>query len=353
MEKGFISKLFLSILLGFLILLFYLFWAYISAIILAFLIASAFYPIYSRVKNLFKWKEKTASIVMTFFILLVLIIPVGGFIGTLSNEAFDFYARTRSSVSLQKIQAGLSGDSLWAQRIRRAGEIANIELSPEKIGELATQIGKGIGLYLSRQLSSIASNILSFLIHFFLMMLIIYYIFKDGEHFKKYVLELIPFPIEQQEQVLVKFREMGRALIFGNGLSGIIQGILGGFGFFFFGLGSPFLWGTVIGFMAFLPIIGASVIFIPATLIFLVQGKISIGFGYLLYNILYSSIIEYLIKPRLIGKGMKMNSILIFIGILGGLKLFGILGIIYGPLIMTIFFTLAEIYRLEYSYNIA
>jgi predicted PurR-regulated permease PerM len=352
MEKGFISKFFLLILLGFVILLFYLFWAYISAIVLAFLIASAFYPIYSKVKNLFRWKEKTASIVMSLFILLILIIPVGGFIGTLSNEAFDFYARTRSSVSLQKIQTGLLGDSVWAQRIRKAGEIANIELSPERIGDLATQIGKNVGLFLSRQLSSIASNLLSFLIHFFLMMLIIYYIFKDGERLKKYLLELIPFPAEQQEQVMNKFREMGRAVIFGNGLSGIIQGVLGGLGFFLFGLGGPFLWGTVIGFMAFLPIIGASVIFIPATLILLIQGKISTAFGYLLYNVFYSSIIEYVIKPRLIGKGMHMNPILVFIGILGGLKLFGILGIIYGPLIMTIFFTLAEIYRLEYSDNL-
>jgi predicted PurR-regulated permease PerM len=144
---------------------------------------------------------------------------------------------------------------------------------------------------------------------------------------------------------------MGRAVIFGNGLSGIIQGILGGFGFFLFGLGSPFLWGTVIGVMAFLPIIGASIIFIPATLILLIQGEVGTGIGFFTYNVLYSSIMEYFIKPRLIGKGMRMNPILVFIGILGGLQLFGILGIIYGPLIMTIFFTLLEIYRLEYRWK--
>jgi predicted PurR-regulated permease PerM len=63
----------------------------------------------------------------------------------------------------------------------------------------------------------------------------------------------------------------------------------------------------------------------------------------------YSSIIEYVIKPRLIGKGMQMNSFLVFIGIIGGIKLFGIIGIVYGPLIITIFLTLAEIYRLEYK----
>ena len=322
-----------------------------SSIVLALLIASAFFPLHFKVIDLLGGREQAASLLMTLFILLVIIIPLGGFIGTLSNEALDFYGRTRNSVSLQKIQESLEGDSLWARRIRKAGEMANIQIKPESIQQLATSIGKNLGLLLSRQLSSMATNLLSFLIHFLLMMLTIYYIFKDGARLKNYILKILPFPERQQDLIVDKFREMGRAVIFGNGLSGIIQGILGGFGFFLFGLGSPFLWGTVIGVMAFLPIIGASIIFIPATAILLIQGKIGTGAGFFIYSVLYSSIMEYFIKPRLIGKGMRMNPLLVFIGILGGLKLFGILGIIYGPLIMTIFFTLLEIYRLEYRWR--
>ena len=320
-----------------------------SAIILAFLIASAFYPLFSKLKHLLKGSEISSSLIMTLIILLVLIVPVSWFIGTLSNEAFDFYNRTKNSVTLQEIQERLLGDSIWAQRIRGISNLANIELNPEKIQELTAAIGKNVGLFLANQLSAVASNLLGFLVNFFLMMLIIYYIFRDGIRLKNYIMKLLPFPSEQQEVVVNKFREMGRAVIFGNVLSGMIQGVLGGFGFYFFGLGSPFLWGTVIGFMAFLPIIGASVIFIPATIILLLQKHAGFAIGYLAYNMFYSSVMEYLIKPRLIGKGMRMNPILVFIGILGGIKLFGILGIIYGPLIITIFITLAEIYRLEYS----
>ena len=349
MEKKTIAKVFVIVLLCALILLLRLFWAYISAIVLALLIASAFYPLYSRVKKLLRDREKTASLLMSLLIVLVLIIPLGGFVGTLSNEAFEFYGRTRNSVSLMKIQAALDGDSVWAQRIRKTTRLIGVELNPETVQKLAASIGRSVGLYLSRQLSAMASNMLSFLIHFFLMMLVIYYIFRDGVRLRDYISQLLPFPHDQQELVVNKFREMGKAVILGNGMSGIIQGILGGFGFFIFGLGSPFLWGTVIGFMAFLPIIGASIVFIPATIILLVQGEGGLAFGYLVYNLCYSSIMEYAIKPRLIGKGMRMNPILVFIGILGGLKLFGILGIVYGPLIMTIFLTLAEIYRLEYK----
>jgi predicted PurR-regulated permease PerM len=349
MEKSFVSKVFLVVLIGVLILLLRLFWAYISAIILALLIASAFYPLYSRVKKLLKGEERGASMLMTIFIFLVLVIPVGGFVGTLSNEAFDFYRRSRDAVTLLKIQKVLEGDSIWAQRVRRVGELTGIEVNPETLEELATALGKNVGLFLSKQLRSMASNLLNFLIHFFLMMLVVYYIFRDGERLKDYISELLPFPIEQQELVVRKFREMARAVIVGNGLNGIIQGIIGGFGFFLFGLGSPFLWGTLIGFMAFLPFIGASIVYVPAFIILILQGQTGTAIGFLVYNAAYSIIMEYLFKPRMIGKGMRMNALLVFIGILGGIKLFGILGIIYGPLIMTIFITLAELYRLEYK----
>jgi predicted PurR-regulated permease PerM len=88
-----IQKFFIIVLLGTVILLIRLFWTYISSIVLALLIASAFYPLYSRVKRLFKNRETTASILMSILIMLVLIMPVGGFVGTLSNEALDFYKR--------------------------------------------------------------------------------------------------------------------------------------------------------------------------------------------------------------------------------------------------------------------
>jgi predicted PurR-regulated permease PerM len=250
---------------------------------------------------------------------------------------------------LLKIQQIVEGDSIWAQRIRKVGELTGIEVNSETIEALATELGRNVGLFLSKQLRSMASNLLNFLIHFFLMMLIVYYVFRDGERLKNYISELLPFPMEQQELVVSKFREMARAVIVGNGLNGIIQGIIGGFGFFFFGLGSPFLWGTLIGFMAFLPFIGASIVYVPAFIILILQGKTGTAIGFLFYNGAYSIIMEYLFKPRMIGKGMRMNALLVFIGILGGIKLFGILGIIYGPLIMTIFITLAELYRLEYK----
>jgi len=348
MDRSTAPKLFYAILFIFVGLFCWLCWTFLSAIVLGLLITSAFHPLYSWYKNLFKGSEIFKAVSMTIFIFLILTIPISGFVGSLYGEALGLYGRTKNSVSLQKIQEILKSDSIWVKRIKKISEVANIELDDQSIQKtIATKV-KDFGLYLTKQLSSVATNLMSFLLNFLLMMLIIYYIFKDGQRLNNYLLSVLPFPKAQQELILDKFDEMGRAIIFGNGLSGIIQGILGGFAFYFFGLGSPFLWGTVMGFLAFLPVIGASVVFIPATIVLLLQDKIGASIAYFIYNATYSIIIEYFIKPKLIGKGMKMNTIFVFIGILGGLKLWGILGIIYGPFIITIIFTLLEIYRLEY-----
>ena len=342
------SRFFITVLLCSLALLLSLFWAYISAIVLALFIASVFYPLYFRVKRLFRDREISSSLFMTLFILLVLILPMGWFASTLSTEALDFYNTTRNTVSLNKIQQALESDSPLAQKIRKIGTMVGLEYSPETIKTLSATVGKKVGLFLYDQGRSMASNLFSFLVHFFLMMMTVYYLFRDGLRLKDYITQLLPVPRQQLEKVVETFQEMGKAIFIGNGLSGVVQGVLGGFGFYIFGINSPFLWGTVIAFLAFLPIIGASIVFLPATAILILQGKTSTGLGFLAYNICYSSIIEYLIKPKLIGQEMRMNSLLVFIGIIGGIKLFGILGIIYGPLIITIFLTLSEIYRQEY-----
>ncbi|RLC27686.1 MAG: hypothetical protein DRH56_01985 [Deltaproteobacteria bacterium] len=349
MEKRQGSKLFFTFLLCFAALLLMLFWTYISAIVLALLITSVLYPMYFRIRRAFREKDGVASVFMIVFVFLVIIVPLSWFVATLSNEAFDFYKRTSNTVSMTHLRQAFEKNSVWTRRIRKAVEMAGGQFTPQTVEKVGASVGKNIGLFLYKQLSSVASNLLNFLVHFFLMMLVIFYLFRDGVRLKDYLIQLLPMPEEQLEKVAKKFHEMGRAIIVGNGLAGIVQGILGGLGFYLFGLHSPFLWGTVIAFMAFLPVIGASIVFIPAAAIFLIQGKIGAGLLFLAYNICYSSVMEYLVKPRLIGQGMQMNSLLVFIGIVGGMKLFGILGIIYGPLIITIFLTLAEIYRIEYK----
>lgn len=116
-----------------------------------------------------------------------------------------------------------------------------------------------------------------------------------------------------------------------------------------FGLNSPFLWGVIMAFLAFLPLVGIGAVFLPAALYLFIKGRIASAIFFVVFYIVLSGSIEYIFKPKLVGGRVKMHTLLVFLSIIGGLKLFGILGIIYGPLVVTTFLTLTDIYHSNYQ----
>jgi predicted PurR-regulated permease PerM len=225
----------------------------------------------------------------------------------------------------------------------------NIKITGEEVNKAISELGKFVGLFLFQQVSSIASNALKFFVYFFFMLLIIYYLLIDGDKLIEFIVDLSPLPREQDEKLIHKFKDMAGAILIGNGLCGLIQGVAGGVVFFFFNFNSPFLWGVIMALLAFLPIIGIGAVFIPVSIYLFLKGRIASGIFFVVFYIILSGGIEYLLKPKLVGQRVKMHTLLVFFSIIGGLKMFGILGIIYGPLVATAFLTLTDIYYASYQ----
>jgi predicted PurR-regulated permease PerM len=170
----------------------------------------------------------------------------------------------------------------------------------------------------------------------------------DSRRLVSFIVGLSPLPDDQDEKLIQKFKDMAGAILLGNGLGGLIQGTLGGIVFALFGFRSPFLWGVIMALLAFLPIVGVGAVFLPAALYLILQGRLAAGIFFIIFYVVLSGGIEYLFKPKLVGKRVQMHTLLVFLSIIGGLKLFGILGIIYGPLVVTAFLTLTDIYESSY-----
>jgi predicted PurR-regulated permease PerM len=193
------------------------------------------------------------------------------------------------------------------------------------------------------------ANIFNFVVNFFFMLLIVFYLLIDSQRLVSFIVGLSPLPDDQDEKLIQKFKDMAGAILIGNGLGGLIQGTLGGIVFAFFGFRSPFLWGVIMALLAFLPIVGVGAVFLPAALYLILQGRLAAGIFFIIFYVVLSGSIEYLFKPKLVGKRVQMHTLLVFLSIIGGLKLFGILGIIYGPLVVTAFLTLTDIYESSYQ----
>ena len=326
----------------------WLFWPFISIIVLASVVTGIFNPVYKliRVKN--KINPSFASFLTCIIIFLVLFVPIVFFVGILSNEAYELYLTAKSAVLGKEIKNLLESSRI----LENANNILsnfNINITGEELNKAISELGKVVGLFLYEQASSIASNVFNLLINFFFMLLVIYFLFIDENKIVLFIVGLSPLPKEQNEKLIQKFKDMAGAILIGNGLGGLIQGTLGGLVFMMFGLKSPFLWGVIMALLAFLPIIGIGVVFIPATIYLFLTGRVVAGVFFIIFYLILSAGIEYIFKPRLVGERVKMHTLLVFFSIIGGLKLFGILGIIYGPLVVTAFLTLTDIYHSSYQ----
>jgi predicted PurR-regulated permease PerM len=343
-----VTLIFVGVLMATSLLLARLLWVFLSAIVLALVLVSLFAPLNRRLAQVLGGRLRLASGLTTLGIVLGVVIPGGLFGMALTHQAWELYMANRQAPLLQEFLAFLSGESALALRFREAAAAFGLDFSPDKLGTLTTGLLTEVGLFLYERLSGMAADVLSIALHFGVMVLVVFTLLVDGHRLKSFLMDLSPLPEDEEEELVRRFQMISRAVFLGNGASAALQGVLGGLGFALFDLGSGVLWGAVMGFLSFLPIVGASAVFLPAAAVLALRGDTGLALGYLLYNFIYVGVVEYGLKPRFISGQGRMSTVLVFLGILGGLSLFGILGLFYGPLIISMFLALVGIYKEHY-----
>ncbi len=339
---------FLACFIGSMILLGWLLLPFLSILILGAVVSGIFYPFYRLIQKQPKINSSLASLLTCILIFFILFVPIVFFASSLTQQAFGLYEMAKGAFINDQINTLLQ-DTQILDRANTYLANFDIELTGDEIKKAASEVARKVAFYLFQQCKAIATNTLAFVVNFFLMLMVIYFLLIDGEGLATYIIDLSPLPSDQDRLLIDKFNEMAGAILIGNGLGGVIQGTLGGLAFWIFGFPSAFLWGVIMGLLAFLPIIGIGVVFVPTAIYLFLKGRVDAGIFSMVFYLVLSLGIEYLFKPKLVGKRVKMHTLLVFFAIIGGLKVFGILGIIYGPLIVTAFLTLAEIYLASYQ----
>ena len=343
------ARYFLLIFLLVTLLLGWVLWPFWQLLILAFLLAGIFRPVYLL---LCKWVAPwMASSITCVLIILIVFVPLTFCIGALSSEALSLFHWGRDSNLLLKLQQSLQNNTLAG----RAQELLvgfGINFEPSDVTRMISDLSETAGLFIYGKASGWAANIMSFVFQFSILIMVIFFLLKEIDRLIEFLIRLSPLPEEQDKLLMDKFMELAGVILVGNGISGVFQGVLGGFFFGLLGLNSPVLWGSVMAVLAFLPIFGIGGVLVPTAAILLINGHSSQAIMTLVFYGMLAFSVEYLLKPKFVGSQVKMHTLLVLLAILGGMSLFGILGIIYGPLIVTAFLTLADIYLKEYKPSI-
>lgn len=333
----------------FLVSLFFLgkiLWPFWSILVLSFLLTNLFRPVYLFINR--KLPENLSSVLTCLLIFAIVFIPIFFFIGSLANEALSLYNWGRDSQVGSTVLQFLQ-ESEMIIRLQEYLADFGFDFKPKQLIDAFSYLAKMGGLMLYNQASVWAANIMQFVFLFCMMILVIFFLLIDQPKLMEYLVRLSPLPDDEDRLLLTKFEEIANAILYGNGICGLIQGILGGALFSIMGLNSPILWGCVMAILAFLPIFGIGLVMIPAAVILAINGNLGAGIFLFIAYLVLSLSMEYLVKPKLVGSQVKMHTLLVFLSIIGGLSVYGVLGIFYGPLIITAFLTLSDIYLKKYD----
>lgn len=338
------SIYFTAVFLLSLLLLGLVLWPFWQLLVLAFLLSGIFRPVYSWLR---RWVSPwMASSLTCALIALIVFVPLTFCITALSSEALNLYQLGRSSNLLLKIQQIIQ-ESTWIAHAQKVLTDFDINFQPSDIIGIVSDLSKTAGMFIYGKASAWAADIMSFVFQFCFLILMIYFLLIDMDRLVRFMIRLSPLPDEQDALLLAKFQEIAGVILVGNGISGAFQGVLGGILFALLDISSPVLWGGVMGILAFLPIVGIGTVLVPTSAMLILSGESGQAAIVLVFYMLLSFTVEYLLKPKFVGSQVKMHTLLVFLAILGGMSMFGVLGIIYGPLIVTAFQTLSDIHLRE------
>lgn len=322
---------------------------FLADFVLGWMFASLFGPAYRRLAARWKRRPRLAAGVVTAVVALVVLAPVTFLGGSLSAQAAEFYESTLKGLTRDHLDAWFLGDGWLALRGRELAGLLGVQWNVEQLDKWLTAGSMTVAAFVSDQVNGVVSNLLAVSLHFVLMLFIVFTMFLEGDRLLRWAYATSPLPDDQEELLVKTFNDVARATVFGNGVGSLIQGVVGGLSLAVAGLPSPVLWGSVMTVLAFLPLVGISVVTVPATVVLALQGRWLAAALFLGFNVVQGLFVENVVKTRLIGAHVRLPALLIFLSVLGGIALFGVLGLLYGPLIVALFMTLSKLYHQHYK----
>ncbi len=318
---------------------------FLTSLLWAILLAVVFYPVYLRLQPLFKKHQILPALTMTLFVVLLIVLPAAFLTIALAHEVIDFYHHLEEMIKTGRLQSYvIQMSQLPLLREGLAKLKQHVDLSHADPVNFLLKNLQQISAFLFNQTSSLLKSISTFVVGFFFTLLSLYYLFKDGDRLLKSVKEILPLRGKESELIIQRFKEMVSATIYGGILIAILQGVLGGLSFWVLGLASPVFWGTAMTFLSFIPMVGTALIWGPAAILLFIQGAFWKGIILLALGVLLIGMVDNFLRPLFVSSRTNIHPLLLFFSVLGGIQAFGMIGLVAGPLIMTLSLTLIEIY---------
>jgi len=313
-----------------------LFWAATLAIV--------FYPLYEWLRSRLGNRPSLSALLTLGVILVAVILPLFLVSVAVVNEAIAVYKRLETGdINVQEpIQALERLLPVVAEYLDRFG----IDIQNLKQGLAGVTVT--VSRFLGTQALSIGQDALRLSVLFFLMLYLLFFFLRDGTQLVAAIMRALPLGHMRERQLFANFAAVSRATIKGTLVVALVQGILGGILFAILGINAAVLWGALMAVLSLLPAAGSGFVWVPAAVIFFATGHIVKALILLGAGILVIGLVDNLLRPILIGRDTRMPDYLVLLSSLGGLTVFGISGLVIGPIIAALFLAVWDMFAREH-----
>lgn len=305
---------------------------FLGVLLWAAVLVIIFYPLYERL--VVKTKRPSISAILSILlIMIVVILPIVLISLAVANEL------TTLVNNLETAGQKLMANPVQSERIHKLlsafQSYINIENLKEPISKISQRVLQGT--------INVVGGVVGAIVKIFFILFAMYYLFRDGEKIARKLPDQIPLERDRAVRILTHTREIISASVYGVLVIAIIQGTLGGLMFWFLGIPSSLVWGVLMTLLSTIPMAGAFVVWAPAAVVLALAGHWGQAVILTLWGSIVIGSIDNFVRPKLVGQKARMHELVIFFSVLGGLSVFGVLGILLGPVVVAITTALLEV----------
>ena len=317
-------------------------WPFLKPLLLAALLAGLFHPLYRWITRLMGGRQSLGA-ALTLLVLLVLgLAPISAFLGIVVQQALTMSEQALPWLSQHLGTASSFNAHDWL--VQRFPGLAKYVPSQEELLQHLGTAAKTAGAFLVTTASRMTATTAAFLLNLFVMLYAMFFFFRDGHKILERIFYYLPLSDDDETRMLARFTSITRATVKGTLVIGVIQGALAGLAFWVAGIDGAALWATIMTILSIIPGIGAPLVWVPAVITLFVNGRYLTATLLALWCAAVVGTVDNFLRPLLVGRDAKMPDLLILIGTLGGLFLFGPIGFIVGPIVCGLFLSVWDIY---------
>ena len=338
----------LALLFLFLYLVFLIFRPYLGTLVFAIALTSVCYPFHNRLLKRLRGKENLAALLTATLLVVIVVVPLVSFSGALVEQGAESFGKANVWLKEANLEEILSGK--WIQPLYETLQrlLARLGVDQVNLRKVLMEASSALGQLVLSWGKEFLGNVTGLVVRFLLLIVLVFYLIRDGKAILARVKHLSPLAPEQEERLIQRIRSLSRSVVLANLATAAAQGVAGGIGLWFAGIPALF-WGTMMAFTSLIPAVGTAIVWLPAVSYLFIVGSWGKGIFLAAWCALVVGSIDNFLRPFLMKGEGDISSIYLFFAILGGIQLFGIIGILYGPLILGVTAILLYLYELEYS----